>query len=346
MRRVPGDRRFWLGIGISVFFVALLVRSVDGHELLRAFRGIHAGYVVAAVAVTLLSYLVRALRWKYLLSPLGETRFANLCSATLIGYMANNLLPARLGEFIRAWVLARREEMEPGSVFATLVLDRLTDGFTVLLFLLATLFTLQLPAGSEAIGQGLVIGGYMMLGLYAVVVVALVLLKRKTAASLRFLERLLRPFPARLAERVIPLVGSFLGGVRISPRPREWWAVGSTSVAIWVLAVIPVDLVLRAFGFSFPFAVSLFILVLLVFAVMVPASPGYVGTYHAACVYGLLAFGVPRETALSAAIVIHGINYVPVIAVGIAFLWREGLSLKALRCSGPLPGAGTPSGGK
>ncbi|RNC67638.1 MAG: UPF0104 family protein [Desulfuromonadales bacterium] len=325
-----GDRRLWLGIGVSVLLLALLFRSVDPAEIVRAFRGIETVWLVPAVGVTFLGYVVRAVRWKYLLSPLKQVSLPNLVSATIIGYMANNILPARLGELVRAYVLGVREEIDTGAVVATLVLDRLTDGFTVLLFLIFTVFALRFPAGGEAAQHGLVVGGYVTLGLYLGVVVFLVLLKRNTLWTLRFLERFLKPFPGRLAERIIPLIGSFLQGVRLSSRRSERWGIVLTSLVVWGLAILPIDFILRAFGITLPLSVSLFILVLLVFAVMIPASPGFVGTYHAACVYGLLAFGIPREKALSVAIVMHGVNFFPVIVAGFLCLWRENLSLAVL----------------
>lgn len=330
MTAVLFDRRLWLGIGISAGCLLLLVRSVNGTDVLHALGGVNGWYLIPAVAITFLGYFFRAIRWRYLLAPLKKSSLANLYSATLIGYMANNLLPARLGEFVRAYALADRERLESSSVFATLVLDRLADGFTVLLLLLVTVFSLHLPAGHQSVQEGLFIGGYATLALYVTVIIFLVLLKKNTLKTLRFLERLLRPFPARLSSKVIPLIGSFLEGVRISPVGAERWGIVISSLVIWGLAILPIDLACRAFGLALPLPVSAFILVLLVFAVMIPASPGFVGTYHAACVYGLLAFGVSREEALSIAIVIHGINFFPVIIAGLFSLWKANLSLGAL----------------
>lgn len=330
MTTALGDKRLWLGIGVSIALLALLFRSVDPAELIRAFRDINGVWLVPAVVLTFLGYVVRAIRWKYLLTPLKKTSFLNLVSATLIGYMANNLLPARLGELVRAYVLGEREGLDTGAVVATLVIDRLADGFTVLLLLVVTVLTLRLPPGSEAAQQGLMAGGYVALGVYLSVVAFLVLLRRNTLRTLRFLEGLLKPFPGRVAEKVIPFLGAFIEGARVTSRRGERLALAATSLVIWLFAVFSIHSVLLAFGMDFPLSVSLFILVLLVFAVMVPASPGFVGTFHAACVYGLLVFGVPRETALSVAIVIHGINFFPVIVVGLVCLWRENLSLATL----------------
>ncbi len=255
----------------------------------------------------------------------------NVFVATIIGYMANNLLPARLGEFVRAYVLGEKEGVDKSAVFATLVLDRLFDGFTVLLILLIAFFTVSLPAGMEKVQHGLVMGGYVTLALYVTVIVFLVMLKRYTFSTLQFVRGLLRPFPGTIAERVIPILGSFIEGLRLSSRIAELFVLILSSGVIWVFAVLPVDMVLRSFDIALPITASMFIMVFLVFAVMVPASPGYIGTYHYACVTGLGAFGIRDEKALSIALVVHAISFFPVIIAGFYYLWRDNLSLKKLR---------------
>jgi len=149
------DVKFWLGIGISVFFMAMLFRKIDFHQLGAALRIVDYRYIALAVAFTFMSYFLRAVRWRYLLISEKDIPLSSLYPATIIGYMANNILPARLGEFVRAYVLARREGLDTPAVFASLVIDRLFDGSTVLLILLATLFTLQLPGNMADAGTAL-----------------------------------------------------------------------------------------------------------------------------------------------------------------------------------------------
>jgi uncharacterized protein (TIRG00374 family) len=249
----------------------------------------------------------------------------------MIGYMANNILPARLGEFVRAYVLGEKEGIAISAVFASLVIDRLFDGFTVLLILLFTFFTVKLPPGMESVQHGLVVGGYITLTIYFVVIAFLFILKKRTLQTINLIGRLLKPFPARVSGKVIPLLGSFIEGVRISSRPAELFALLLSSLVIWAFAIWPVDLMLRSFGIILPITASMFIMVFLVFAVMVPASPGYVGTYHAACVYGLMAFNIQKEKALSIALIIHGINFFPVIILGLYYLWHDNVSLAEMR---------------
>lgn len=324
------DIKFMIGIGISLFFLVLLFRKIDFVKLVEVLKGLDSGYLFAALILIFISYLLRAVRWHYLLLPQKKAAPWNLVSATMICYMANNLLPARLGEFIRAYVLADKEKLEPSSVFATLVLDRLFDGFSVLVILVITFFTVKLPAGMEKVQQGLVTGGYVTLALYIAVIVFLLFLKRSTAPTLKFVAAILSPFPEKLSSFVIPLLGSFIAGIRLTSKPKELFAIILTSALIWTTATWPVDLLLKAFRIDLPITASMFILVFLVFAVMVPASPGYVGTFHAACMYGLMAFNVPKELALSVAIVMHAINFFPVIAIGFLCLWKDGISFSSL----------------
>jgi glycosyltransferase 2 family protein len=324
------DKKLWIGIGISIFFLFLLFRKIDFAKLLTAFKEMDYRYLWPAVLSTFISYYCRAIRWRYLLLPLKKTLLRNLFPATVIGYMANNLLPARLGEFVRAFVLGEKERLDKSAVFASLVVDRLFDGFTVLLVLLVTFFAVRLPAGMEHVQNGLVVGGYVTLTLYLAVIAFIVVLKKKTMWTLDLMKKLMKPFPARFAEKVIPLLGSFIEGLRLSSKPADLFALLLSSLVIWAFAIWPIDLLLRSCGIFLPITASMFIMVFLVFAVMVPASPGYVGTYHAACVYGLMAFNIQKEKALSVAVIIHGVSFFPVILLGLFYLWRGNVSLAEL----------------
>jgi len=322
---------FWAGIGISLLLLLLLLRKIDFQSLLAALRQLDLRCLAAAVLFTFLSYWLRAVRWRYLLLHERKIALGSLYPAVLVGYMANNLFPARLGEFIRAWVLAEKEHLQTPSVFASLVIDRLFDGFSVMVMLAGVLLTLQLPAGMEQSASMLRAGGITMLIFYAGVVLFLVLLKLRPSATIFFLTHLLKPFPAVIAEKAIPLIGSFLGGLRFTYRRSDMLGILVSSVLIWVSATLSIYLVLIGFGIHLPLTASFFIMVLLVFAVMVPAAPGYIGTYHLACYTGLAAFGLPDTQSVSIALVVHGVGFFPVILAGLYQVWSQGMSLGKMR---------------
>jgi len=328
------DLKFWLGMAVSLFFMALLFRKIDFHQLGAALRTVDYRYILLAIVCTFASYFLRAVRWHYLLISEKRIPLSSLYPATIIGYMANNLLPARLGEFVRAYILAQREQLETPSVFASLVIDRLFDGLTVLLMLLVTLFTLQLPQGMADAGTALKLGGMITFLLYCGVLLFLFLLKRQTMRTLSFVRKLLKPFPQRVTDRSIPMLGSFIAGIRMSSKGGHIAAVLVSSVMIWTFAVIPVDLILQGFNIHLPITASMFIMVLLVFAVMVPASPGFIGTYHYACFKGLSVFGIAESTSISIALIIHGTSFFPVIVAGFYHLWSGKISLSSIRKAG------------
>ncbi|MCL2760964.1 MAG: flippase-like domain-containing protein [Desulfuromonadales bacterium] len=325
------DKKLLIGILISLICIVLLFRKIDFHLLLQSFSSIKLSYVLAAIAMTFVSYILRAVRWHYLLLHIKKASPKNLLSATLVGYMANNIFPARIGEFIRAYFLAKKEKIDTSSVFATLVVDRLWDGFTVLVILVITFLNIQLPSGMENIQSKMAKGGYAMLFLYLLVIIFLIFLKRYPMATIKFVGILLKPFPKIISEKIIPVLGSFITGIKFTTRPAEVIALAISSALIWTAAIIPVDFLLKAFGINLPFLASMFIMVFLVFAVMIPAAPGYIGTYHAACMYGLMAFNIPREQALSVAIVVHAVSFFPVIIAGFICLWLSKTSLSSLK---------------
>ena len=329
--KINMDFKSWAGIAVSGFFMVLLFRKIDFHLLWAALLTVDYRYIIAALVATFISYLLRAVRWHYLLILEKRIPLSSLYPATIIGYMANNLLPARLGEFVRAYVLAQKEGLQTPTVFASLVIDRLFDGFTVMLLLVYTLFALKLPQEMAYAGDALKTGGAVTFVLYAGIIIFLVLLKRQTIRTLHWTGVLLKPMPQRISSRILLLLGSFISGIRISSKGGHIGALLLSSLLIWAFCVIPVYTVLLGFGINLPITASMFILVLLVFAVMVPASPGYIGTYHYACFKGLSAFGIPESTAVTVALVIHATSFFPVISAGGYYVWKNKLSFSELQ---------------
>lgn len=324
------DKKLLLGIAISALCLFFLFRKIDFGKMADAFAAMDYRYLLPALVLTFVSYYLRAVRWKFLLAPIKSTRLGNLFPSTLIGYMANNLLPARLGELVRAHSLGQKEGIGTSAVFASLVLDRLCDGFTVLLVLLITFFTIKLPSGMERVQHGLVTGGYVTFALYLSVLAFLFLLRWRTELTIKVVTRVLRPFSAELAKRAGDVLGSFISGIRIPTGISGVLGVAVSSLLVWGTAIWPVDLMLRSFGLFLPPSASMFIMVFLVFAVMVPASPGFIGTHHVACVTALSAFQVGSEKALGIAIVIHAMGFFPVTVVGLYCLWRDKVSIRSI----------------
>jgi uncharacterized protein (TIRG00374 family) len=318
-------------MAFSVFLMVILYRKVNLTQLKSVIMEMNPAFVAMAILLTFANYFWRAIRWRYLLLPIKKAKVSNLFSSTIIGYMANSILPARLGEFVRAYVLAKKERTAAAPVFATLVIDRLCEGFTIMLTLAAVLIFLNFPPEMQGTLTAIRTGGGTIFLTYLAVIAFLVILRLQTAHTLKIVEALLKFFPQSFSEKIISLLCSFITGIRISTNGHHLVAIVMSTMLIWVLTIMPIDLILCSAGINLPFSVSMFTMVLIVFAALIPSSPGSIGTFHFACYKGLTAFNVLENKALGIAMVLHAIWFFPVIFAGLYYLWKDRISLKTIQ---------------
>ena len=319
----------WIGVGISLALLVYLFSKVEYRELWRSLASANVPLLLAAALVISGSLVVRAWRWQYLLKPVKQVRFSSSMAATSIGMMANMILPMRLGEIVRAVVLGHRERIDKSATFATVVVDRLLDGFTLLFILVTILLIAPLPVDQEW-QRRLQWGGILFFLLYFAVFVLLFCLHRSPARVLQGVRRLCSGLPTRWVDRLCRFLTSFSGGLQILDRTEYLAQIIVTSLILWGLIGLYNFIIVLAFQLDLPWAVGFMLLVAQAAAVMIPSSPGFVGTHHAASVACLLLWGVSSAAALSVAIVMHAIGYFLTIAIGAGYLWAVGLSMRDL----------------
>jgi glycosyltransferase 2 family protein len=321
-----------LGLGVAVSAVAVWfsMRGVSVPEVWKALTRANLWMFVVVMALTLGSFWVRALRWRSLLSGGKAMPLSSLYSATMIGFMTNNVLPLRLGEFVRPWVLARRERCSASMALATIVVERVVDMLALLAILGITLLAHPIRAGSGAAkltqaGAGTLIA--LTLGL----TMLLVALERMPGLSHRLIRRLGGRLPARYRERVVRGLDHFLEGLGLfRDLPRLLW-VFLLSMILFGCFGVAVQLSMVAFGLHLPWYAGFLLLVITAIAIMAPAAPGYIGTMNLACVAGLELFGVTnRDLTNSFSWFYWAAQWLPVTVVGLLYLRREGLSLRSL----------------
>ena len=316
-----------LGIALSLFFVFLAFRQVNVQQMLRALREANYWYLLPALAVTFLALYLRSLRWRLLLAPIQPTRTRVLFASLSIGYMANTFLPAHLGEFVRAWHASGKCGIAAGSVFASIVVERLIDIVSLLLLLGLALMVFPFPGWVRQ-------SGGVMLALVIVLCVLLLLMKNNRVRTMAISDRLLRFLPAPPRARARELLGQFLNGVMPLKNRAHYLAVGILSLLIWASYAMTFQILFHAFGFvsryRLPATAALVAMVITTISVVVPSSPGYVGSYHFLCQVSLMLFSVPKGPALSYAFVLHAVSILPFFFLGLFFLAREKLSLRSL----------------
>ncbi len=311
--------KVFLGLVISAVFVYLAFRDVDFSEMLAALQGANYWWLIPAFAFMLLSHWVRAWRWGYFVLPVKKVPIGSLFSALLIGYAANNVFPFRVGEFLRAYAVGKNNGFAKTSAFATVVVERLVDVLSMLTVFGMIILVFRMPENIERTG-------YVLFVLTIGLMVLLGFLTTRTAATLGFLHRWL---PSRLYERVYGAVESFLQGFAALRRAEHYLQVIGTSVIIWLLYGVTVYISFLAFHFVERYDVGFFasyvVLVMVSIGLMIPSSPGFVGTYHWFCMKSLAVFGVPESEALSFAIISHALNTIPFTVIGLFYFWKENL---------------------
>ena len=314
-----------LTFGLLWFFF----RNADMPRVWAEMRRARPMLLVGAVLITGVTYVLRSLRWQYLLAPIGHVRFSTAFRTTVIGFAATFLLPARAGEVIRPYLLARQEGLPGSAAFATIILERLLDLVTVVsLFAFFVLTadpasTAAAPAAMERVKVGGLIAAAAGAFALAVAFVAAGHPERLGRWALS-VERVL---PARLARIVASFVETFTQGLAVMRQPRRLLVSLALSIPLWLSIAAGIWLTSLAFHITFPFVGSFLVMTILVVGVAMP-TPGAVGGFHAAYQIAVQTFfGVPDDRAIGAAIVLHGVSFVPVTLLGLAFMARDGISL-------------------
>jgi uncharacterized protein (TIRG00374 family) len=306
------------------------MRGVSVPEVWKALTRANPWMFVGVMALALASFVVRSLRWRSLLAGGGAMAFDSLMSATMIGFMTNNVLPFRLGEFVRPWVLARRERCSMSMALATIVVERVVDMLALLAILGITLLVHPMRSDSEA-ARMTQAGAGTLIAITLVLTLLLVVLERMPVTSRRWIAALGRRLPERHRERAVQALEHFLDGLGLfRDVPRLLW-VFLLSLILFGCFGLALQLSMLAFGLHLPWYAGLLVLVISAFAIMAPAAPGYIGTMNLACVAGLALFGVTnRDLTNSFSWFYWFAQWLPVTVVGLLYLRREGLSLRSL----------------
>jgi uncharacterized protein (TIRG00374 family) len=264
-----------------------------------------------------------------MVDPLKKVGYSSLFSSTMIGFMANNVLPVRLGELVRAYSLGAKENISKSAAFATIVMERVFDGFSLLFILWLTLLFFPFSRSSEKVGELVRKGANLALLANLLLFLILILLELKPDPILNFIKRLLRLLPGKLSEKAEVILDRFSSGVRVfKDLPRMSWIL-LWSLILWAGIGISNYLVFLAFGLHPPIQASLILMVIVTLGVIIPSSPGYVGTVHFFTVIGLSLFGYGKDISVPFSIVLHASQYIPVTLLGLVYLKFEHFSLKA-----------------
>jgi len=285
-------------------------------------------YIVIAGFIFYATQFLRAWRWQITLKTLTEIRLMPTYGAMTIGYMANNLLPMRLGEVYRAQVIHQMTGLSRPAAFGTIVAERLIDLVYMVPYLAAALVIYPLPPKIQTAAYILAIAAFMLGGFC-------VWLGLDRERALRLAKWMLRIFPEKLGGKIFDVLSTFSAGLGVMGRRELFWKLALSSLAMWAMYAYMVYLVMAAVGLTsaeYPLihrdlvGSVLVMLVVTTIGFVIPGAPGAVGTYHGIAVLGLSLFEVPGDRAAGFAVLLHALNYIPLTLVGLLFFWFYGLS--------------------
>jgi uncharacterized protein (TIRG00374 family) len=322
--------QFWLGLVISLVFVYLVVRGLDWASFWLAVKSAEYWWLIPGVAVYFVAVWVRAWRWHYLLKPIKSIPTRIMFPITCIGYMGNNIYPARAGEVLRAVILKRREGVPISASLATIIVERIFDGVVMLAFVfvnlakLAEMANISVPVGKWefTIRDLAVWGSVAFFGALIVFLLAAMFPKITARIGQWFIDRLL---PARLRENTGGIMHKFLDGLESLRSPLNVLMVFVTSIIIWLLETVKYWFVMHAFGFSVSFFILMLMNGVVNLATTIPAAPGYLGTFDAPGIAILQAAGIDQAIATGYTLVLHLALWVPITLLGAYYLAHEGI---------------------
>jgi glycosyltransferase 2 family protein len=302
--------RALVGIAISVVAMVLALRAVDIGAAVDVIRTASPAWLVAMVGFSILDVSTRGWRWQRLVEPVRHVAYSRMLSYELIGYLANNVLPARLGELVRSHYLGDREGLGMTTALGTVVVERVIDTTAVVLIAAVSILVLSVRGVLvNAVLVGLAFAGVLIVGL-AVLLVA----HRLPGADrvIRYADRW--PTIRSLAKRL-------RDGLAVASRPRTLAEALALTLVAWTMSVLAFAAAGQAIGVQLSIGQAALMSASVALATAIPSGPGYLGTFELAAVTVGKTFGIPPDSAFALALLVHaGILGVTTVGGAIAFL--------------------------
>lgn len=310
------------GIIISILFLFLIFNNININNVIESMKSFNIYYAIPAVIIYALSYIVRSMRWKKLLSVSKDIHFISVLKALYIGYMANNLLPARMGELYRAHIIGTDQNIKRSGALASIIVERIFDGLILFIMLLVLVsFFYQTPILMNIC----ITTGCIFLGSFIIIIIISNSAERKYC----FIPALCNKLPIKTQEFIETKTKSFMNGLGVLTSINTLIFILFTSIAAWFFEWATMYVIISGFSlpeFITPLTIA-FLVVLVAFSTMIPSGPAFIGPYQYAFILALSLSLVPHNSAIAIAVTTQFIMMAPVIIIGMILLWKSHLKL-------------------
>lgn len=308
---------------MSVLFIALFLRGIDLDKSWDAVLDANYALVLLSLPVYMVGAWFRSIRWQVLLRPLGEFRGVRLFPLVIIGLMVNNLIPARIGELVRCYILGEREGVSKAAALGTIAVDRLFDGLTLVLML-------AIVGAVEGVNDVLRVTAIVSAAAFGAVLVVMLAIVSSEARARALVGLVLRRLPERLSAPADAIVERFLIGLRSLRNPYDIALVSLWSTLSWVLEATMYYLIGLAFDLGLGFHIYLLIAAAANLAISIIPTSGGVGPFELVTKETVVFFGVSESVGVAYAAALHALVLLPVIGLGLVFLWAINISFGEL----------------
>lgn len=309
------------GVVISLALIWWIIRGYSLSELQIALLSADRGILLLGSLLILPSFMVRGYRWQFLFPPQSKPCWATLFSAMMIGYLANNVLPARAGEFVRAYVLGKKEHISKSMVFATVLVERITDLLVTLILLAMVIWIFPFPSW--------LLNGGISAGIIGVV--ALTCLIALNIFGERLIEggkSLFSFLPAKFVTRIESVALGFISGVATLRRKKNLFPYLACTIVIWLIETLLVWSIAQSFNLPLQLLGALFVMLVIGIGSVVPSSPGNVGTFDFFALSALSLIKISGATALCFVLVLHALTFLGSTLIGGICLYISGQRIK------------------
>ncbi len=331
---------FWLGMAVTVVCMYFVLRGIKYNELLEIVSHINIWLLCATVALYIGGYYIRAERWHHLLKHIKPLKAVELFPYLVMGFMFNNVLPARAGEFIRAYMTGTKKGVSKSSTFATVVIERVFDGLVMIFYFIIgylafhfitkqsevppiNVFSFSFGV-KDAVLAFAIAGSVLFIGIF----VFMFMLLYKREATEKFIHTMLKVFPESIRSKAVGFLDTFINGLGVLGSLKDIMTVFGLSFLAWTVEAFTYWLMGQAMHLHISFLLICLIMSVANFAIMVPSTAGGVGPFEFFGMAIMLLFAYQKEEAAAFVFIVHMMILIPIIILGLIFMFTEGLTFK------------------
>tara|TARA_Y100001956_G_scaffold77552_1_gene88126 strand:+ start:3076 stop:4053 length:978 start_codon:yes stop_codon:yes gene_type:complete len=316
-------KKIFVGLFFSIGGLYLAFGQIDFKNLSLVFSSVRWLPIIFASLAMVLSVWIRALRWRLILCPIKHLDTNSLFEATMIGYFGNSILPLRLGEFMRAYAL-KRNSLSISAAFGTIVIERTLDMIGIMILIILLFFSYDIPFW--LLKSGLVVSIF-------VVIISLFLFWI-TLKHDQFIKKLIgfQFFRSGIRKKILDMIQSLMIGLTTLRKVKQIKVIVFNSLLLWGIYWLITFLCIYAVGIKLSFIQVGILMVAVTMIIILPAAPGFIGTYHAGAVLVLVeVFGVSQTSAQAYALINHAVGFIPLIVIGAFYFFRSSMTLEDIK---------------